>query len=449
MRINWFSPVPPARTDIANYSARVIPWLKEAGAEVKVWSSERSWDPNELPNGIAVSSGSGQHLPWPEINFRDFTVYQIGNDARFHSAILAHAEHHGGIVVLHDINLHETQRMRFVVESHQPGRYLALLAEAGGDDAAAEGRSHLSGETPLSRLVERFPLTASALRGTHGVIIHNPAAIEQIRALTPAPVAALPLPYREASDLPAPHRRSWDRKRRLRLVMFGFIHGTNRRLQEILATLARKDLRDRFELDLFGELSLDFDLAGTLASHRLNERVRFHGFLEEDEIDQILASADLALNLRRPSLGEASGGLLRIWSHSLCAIVSDNGFYTSLSDEVVVRIAADAATECEELADALLQFSAEPAPFYERGIAARQQLEDRHTPSAYVARLLPFMALTRKYRSRAYLERYLPQLTHAVIGSMPDRYAQSYWVDRIAELTAEGFGLPTENPLQP
>lgn len=440
MRINWFSPLPPARSDVANYSLRVLPCLSRKGIAVKVWASNADYSAEDWPAGIRVADGSAQRLPWPEINFRDVTVYQVGNDLRYHGSILSHAERHGGIIVLHDLNLHEIQRMRYVVESHQPGRYLALLAEAGGDEAAGLGRAHLSGEQALAPLVERFPLTASVLRGAHGVVVHNPAALETVRALTPAPVIALPLPYEEAEQLPPLRRRTWNGSRRIRLVMFGFIHSANRRLPEILSILAQEEFRDLVELDLFGELSLDFDLPGALASHGLRERVRFHGFLNEEEMSEILDAADLALNLRSPSMGESSGALLRMWSHRLCAVVSDTGIYRTLPDSCVVRIPADPAEEGQALGELLRAAARDPRPFYERGEAARRLLEQEHGPARYADRLTGFIEQTRAYRPRAYLERYLPRLSHGTIGNLPARRAQNYWIDRIAGIFADGLG---------
>src|SRR5439155_4075393 len=43
MKLNWFSPLPPAKTDIAHYTARILPALR-AHAEVTLWTDQKDWD---------------------------------------------------------------------------------------------------------------------------------------------------------------------------------------------------------------------------------------------------------------------------------------------------------------------------------------------------------------------------------------------------------------------
>ena len=54
----------------------------------------------------------------------------------------------------------------------------------------------------------------------------------------------------------------------------------------------------------------------------LRERVTFHGYVSEAELEAALDDADLAVNLRYPTMGEASGSQLRIWDHALPSLVT-------------------------------------------------------------------------------------------------------------------------------
>jgi hypothetical protein len=258
MKFNWFSPLPPARTDIANYTTRLLPALTARGIEVKLWASNADYAAARLPSDIAHAPAHRQRLPWPEVNFRDHTIYQVGNDHRFHGMIFRHLEQHGGIVVLHETNLHEVQRMRFLDEEGSPSAYLARLGACGGDAAARDGRAHLEGRLAVEEMIARHPLTASALVGAHGVIVHNPEVVATVRKLTDAPVACLPLPFSPEDSWPARRKRHWDGQRPLRLVMFGFLHSPNRRLHAVLKAIACCRHRERLRLDLFGELDPAF-----------------------------------------------------------------------------------------------------------------------------------------------------------------------------------------------
>ena len=42
MKINWFSPLPPDHTEIANYTARLLPAL-ERKFDTTVWTATKKW----------------------------------------------------------------------------------------------------------------------------------------------------------------------------------------------------------------------------------------------------------------------------------------------------------------------------------------------------------------------------------------------------------------------
>ena len=43
MKLNWFSPLPPAKTGIADYTLGLLPALSKQ-AEVVLWTDQSSWD---------------------------------------------------------------------------------------------------------------------------------------------------------------------------------------------------------------------------------------------------------------------------------------------------------------------------------------------------------------------------------------------------------------------
>src|SRR4051812_15795720 len=81
MRIAYFSPLPPSKSGIADYSAALIDVLKQY-ASVETFTS--------LPT----------HPPQADI-----PLYQIGNNG-YHSFVYEQAISHPGVVVLHEANLH-------------------------------------------------------------------------------------------------------------------------------------------------------------------------------------------------------------------------------------------------------------------------------------------------------------------------------------------------------
>src|SRR5579872_7564094 len=83
MRIAFFSPMPPAKSGIADYSAALVESLRPLAA-------------------VTVFPGPGQAFDPAKF---DVALYQIGNNG-FHAFVYEQALKHPGVVVLHESNLH-------------------------------------------------------------------------------------------------------------------------------------------------------------------------------------------------------------------------------------------------------------------------------------------------------------------------------------------------------
>ena len=86
MKLNWFSPLPPARTEIGHHTARILPALSRH-AEVVLWTEQQQWDTG-LEKYARVRTFDPEELSWRELNRADLTFYNIGNNADFHLKIL-------------------------------------------------------------------------------------------------------------------------------------------------------------------------------------------------------------------------------------------------------------------------------------------------------------------------------------------------------------------------
>src|ERR1051326_2093289 len=105
MRVAWFSPLPPARTGIARYSADVLPLL-------------------DAP-GLAIDRYEGRHAQdfvWRHRqNAYDLTVYQLGNSS-WHDFMWGYLFNYPGLVVLHDTQLHHARAAQ-LLRAHRVDEY--------------------------------------------------------------------------------------------------------------------------------------------------------------------------------------------------------------------------------------------------------------------------------------------------------------------------------------
>jgi glycosyltransferase involved in cell wall biosynthesis len=392
MRVHWFSPYPPQRSEIANTSYRLMAVFGR-NAEVTYWCPSGAIKSPVVLNGVRVRPIEDP-MPWAELNYSDATFYNIGNDGNFHSEILHIARQHPGIVIMHDGNIHLLARHYSREFLSSDNVYLDFLRQYGGEKLLRLGLDHLRGADP-SDTISANTLHEVAMLGAAGVICHNPTLVPGWESQIECPMVALPLPYCEKAQMRPYVFRRWDGRRKVRLAVFGFLRGVNRRLKPFLEALSKYKDKGRFEVYVAGEYGPIESMSQYVRSLGLEAQCTLHGYLPEAELKSLLDQTDVAINLRFPSMGEASASALRVWDHSLCALTSHTAWYSTLPSETVLFV--DPEKEMESIHASLDYFLNNPVEVYQRGINGRYQLENMHSAEAYVPKVLDFGQIVRNH----------------------------------------------------
>jgi glycosyltransferase involved in cell wall biosynthesis len=400
MKLNWFSPLPPAPTDIAHYTKRILPALSSV-AEVTLWTDQRDWH-RQLEKFADVRTYRLERMPWAELNRADVTFYQMGNNPRFHGTIWQVSRLHAGVVVLHDFRLHHLFDGLYRVEFRDRDSYLEVMQRYYGEQGRRDaGYCYQTDARNIDYMAERYPLTNFALENAIGVVAHTRDSFDSLSKDQPWPIAYAPLPFPlNGVETPTTQRREKALDARYRLILFGYI-GRNRRLNSIFKALAEIPERDSFQLEVFGSiLDEEKQIRAEIKSLNLKNNVTLHGFTPEEELDRALSESDLAINLRFPTMGEASGSQLRIWAHALPSLVSPVGWYASISPEIAAFVRPD-ENEVADIQKHLRSFLANPQRFATMGERGRKELAENHSPEGYVRALLQIATRARNYRPRA------------------------------------------------
>src|SRR5215216_3081263 len=269
-RLNWFSPLPPARTDIAHYAQRTLPALARH-ADIVAWVDQPEW-PAGIEASATVRRWDGDS--WAALNAADATLYHVGNNALFHGWIWEVARRHPGIVVLHDTTLHELFAGHLLKSRHDDNAYLSAVQRCHGD-AVVEAEWLLRGEVTADTLGSALPLTELALERARGAVVHTATAFKEVARLKRCSVLQLDLPFVAG---PAPLPRQWDGV--LRLVVFGYL-GANRRMDAVLEAISSFPDRQRLHLDVVGQLQEPEATAERIRVLGLTDIVRLRGFVNE------------------------------------------------------------------------------------------------------------------------------------------------------------------------
>ena len=370
MKIGWYSPLDPAASEIARYSEQLLPYLRQFS---EVLAVEDGADANAPVVHMAAAGVAA--LP----------VYHIGNNP-LHLPIYQRSLQEPGLVVLHDLSLVDLARHL----SHQlerPDLWKDMMCRQYGDEVRALVNRSEKSLADYNEMVANYPLFQPFVAGALGVLVHSRYALDALqRQLAPGtPLLRLNLPAPPSGERPAPVAASDP----LRFVFCGHV-GPNRRLVEFLQAWGSLPSPQRITLDLYGNISSSRQLLQHAGQFGVEQYIRINGYVSDAELEQALQSADFAINLRWPTMGEASASQLRYWTAALPTLVSDVGWYAELPADSVCRISV--GNEAGDLRALLEDALASRDKYRQVGLQGQARLREAHNPEYYARELLAFAA---------------------------------------------------------
>lgn len=313
MRLAFLSPMPPAKSGIADYSEALAGELSRL-ADVTVFASGDEFSPERF----------------------DVAIYQIGNNPDHVFAYRA-ALRHPGIVVLHEANLHHLIA-EMTIRAGDWDAYLQEVHYDGGDRALEHARRVRALETGPD--YEGVPMLRRILESARGVVVHSRFVQQRVReAGYRGPVAVIP----HGAWIPEGDRMRW--RQRLGLDpatplvgIFGHLK-PYKRINESLRAFRRLLRQEpRVKLILAGEPHPEAPLEPWLRDPLLAPAVRLLGRLPIEEFTGYMSACDIVVNLRYPTVGETSGTLLRSLGLGCAVLVSDVGAFREFPEEICLRV---------------------------------------------------------------------------------------------------------------
>ncbi|HVR99531.1 MAG TPA: glycosyltransferase family 4 protein, partial [Thermoanaerobaculia bacterium] len=381
MRIAYFSPLPPSRSGIADYSAELLPALAEH-LEVEAFIEDGLKVDPALAARFAVRGHRAFPALW-EAGRYDAVLYQVGNNVDYHAGIYEMLLRYPGIVVLHEYVLHHLARGMTLVRNDMAG-YIEEMRYAYGRTGQAMARRSLDTGIPLD--VWTYPLFERVVDASLGVITHNDCTAQRVLASRPLTrIARVPhhLSLGEETGAPPPPRPAELRARlgiapdAFVVASFGFITPA-KRLDVSLKAFARlrREVPGAVYL-LVGEVSPYYDFA-SLLTPELSQGVVQAGRVGIDEFLHLMRVPDVAINLRYPSAGETSGTLIRLLGLGVPVIVNNTGAFSEIPDDCCAKVDLD-ETEEELLLAYLRRLATNEALRLRMSENARRHVRTHHT----------------------------------------------------------------------
>jgi glycosyltransferase involved in cell wall biosynthesis len=411
VKVAYYSPFPPERTGISEYSELLVPALGER-VELEV-----------VPRGRTAPARA------------DVCLYHVGNNPDAHGWIVEALRKRPGVVVLHDFVLHHLVAGLTLGRGDGPG-YLGAMQRDAGVVGRLLAHGVLDGVVPPLWEVrpEDFPLAGEVLEhaAKAGLIVHSRYVLERaLAAGYDGPAWRVPHPaWPDPSPEPAPISGE------PLIGCFGNLNAS-KRVPQLLEAFARvRAQHPGARLLLVGAASPGFDLASRI------EGLPSKGVIREDYVDEtrlwsLMAACDACVALRAPTMGETSGTAIRALVLGLPLVVSDLGWFSELPDGVALKVPVD-EREVETLSAALELLAGSDGARPTMSVAAREYVTREHdlarVADAYAA------ALEEAAGGPAVRDAVLGEVARAAsdVGLDADGTATGELADRLREVRLGG-----------
>ena len=340
MKVGYYSPLPPARTGVADYAAALLTALQKLG-DVEV----------DSPNGATIN------------------LYQLGNN-QLHREIYTRALAEPGVVVLHDAVL-----QHFFLGSLTEQQYIEEFAYNYGEWTRDQAASLWARRAASGADVEyfRYPMLRRIAETSRAIIVHNPAAAEMVKAhYANANVVEIPHLFEPPASVPeqASHRQ-------FVFGIFGHLRESKRILPLLRAYSQVREQTKNIGLLVAGEC-VSTDLARAMAPLLDQTGITRIGYTAEPDFWRNAYSVDACVNLRYPAAGETSGIAIRLMGIGKPVMITRAMETSRFPGTACLRVDAGAAEE-DMLAAFMLWLSRHPDDAMRIGATAAAHIRQFHS----------------------------------------------------------------------
>lgn len=334
-KIAWLSPFPPQKSGIANYSYWLVKALKPH-FDIDLYYDTQP-PSAELQSEFAVyslASFAEQHETYHEV------VYHLGNNRDFHKGIYEFAWSLPGTVVLHDYNLSTFLHDAFYRQNYE------LYREALPGGPSDEGRRGFQGL--IHRLIPEthgHPMSHAVVSRSKKVIVHHRWVKDQFAPnehIEVIPHFARLNCQPTSEEIGALKDKLGIRADHFVVTCLGFINPN--KLPRLQIEVVKRLINDGYPVQMIfaGEPAPEVkDLVTEVRSGKYSRDIIFTGYQNETDYFSSIFASDIIVNLRNPSMGEASGTLMHALATAKPTIISDANQYREFPDKVCWKLAHD------------------------------------------------------------------------------------------------------------
>lgn len=336
-KIAFFTPLPPQKSGISDYSYDILCILcRYFDIDIYIDDTCKSPDVSQIQNARVYN-----HTLYKK-NSNEYyeTVFQVGN-SEFHTYMFQYIKQYGGIIVLHDYNLHEV--IHFITGGKNDYKaYEEYLSIDYPKEAKEYVNNLLGGKTGLK--FYDMPSNGIVTGYSDRIIVHSDYVKRQILKKDIGKIVKTINHYAkvetESNDSYSLRDKYKIPKDDIIIASFGFIASTKRIDKALKAFKLVAEKYKNVQYILVGKANNEMKeyIDSFCDEHGLENKVRVTGFTELSEFVNYIYLSDICINLRYPYNGETSGSLMRILAAGKAVLVSDIGSFSEIPDNCCIKI---------------------------------------------------------------------------------------------------------------
>ena len=338
-KIAIVTPWPSQESGIANYVYKLVPYLSEYfNIDIFVdYGAPKSEEFEQIPYGklYNINDLDIRH------GYYDQVIYEIGNSTEYHTKIFEYFLKYPGIAEIHDFILQPFFYCSYYVKKKFK-KFLQLLEMGYGEDGIKYYEGLRNGFTQIDNV--KYPMSHSVYQCSKAVIFHNHWSKEQINTnknnIYIIPLASLEqscLSQKSNMILKEQFKKKYDITNEYIIGCFGFVN-KNKRPEKVFQAVQQL-IREGYPVKLvfFGRNN-EAEINELIQKNKLENQIIITGYLNREEYEVALDITDIVVNLRYPSMGEASGTLCEAFKWGKPVIVSQLNQYVEFPDEVCWKV---------------------------------------------------------------------------------------------------------------
>lgn len=386
MRLALVTPIDTRSTGVADYALDLLPHVaRVVDGEILLFGQEPGrLQPEQDSDWVCRAVAELPRLA----SALDLIIYQMGNSPA-HDFMAPFVHKYPGLVVLHDLSLHDFYA-RQAVQAGRPEVYLRAFGLGYGILGTSLARRYL--RESMSIGYPEYLLSEWLALRSPGMIVHSHHAASVLGERCPAAriwVVPMPVPLPDLVTQTEARARLGLAADAYLIVVFGVLNLSKNPIAVLDALSRLRAAHIPARVVFIGRENSSFRLMPEVERWGLQADVIQLGFVENlATVHLWLCASDVAVGLRSLYWGETSASALRILASGTPLVVNGIGAFAELPDLACVKIHSDVADVAEELFLVLQGLYRQVDRRQAMGAAARDYVAREHDPEQVAAHYL-------------------------------------------------------------